>query len=214
MLQEEEDSSSQEQAIISGSREENDLLGSYTDIEVSISSDGVQSKIRLPLAENQRCSSDPSEFTDDREYFSIGEQSNPYAAKGNKKTGIYEVEEVSNESDHDESSDSGLPKTPARFSPTSEHQPTAAVAASMQQSATTGTNEVVPVVKPADQEILPSEGDERMPTQEIVDYNLETEHNDPIELTEEDADQMGPQTAGTEIQCMVSDVQARYNEIQ
>ena len=95
---------------------ENDFLESFTDIEVSISSEATGKKIRLPLSDSNTLESDISEITDDREHFSIGEQSNPYAAKCSHRTGIYEVEEVSNESDNDDSEELA-PITPAQFNP-------------------------------------------------------------------------------------------------
>ena len=109
----EETTTSNDQAIVS-SKDINALIESYTDIEVSMSSDTnpyQKRKISLPLSEQLRCESDISEVDDHTvEYPSIGEQSNPYAAKSAyKKTGIYEVEEASNESDH---SDGNSPKTP------------------------------------------------------------------------------------------------------
>ena len=95
---------------------ENDFLESFTDIEVSMSSEAAGKKIRLPLSDSNTLESDISEITDDREHFSIGEQSNPYAAKCSHRTGIYEVEEVSNESDNDDSEELA-PITPAQFNP-------------------------------------------------------------------------------------------------
>ena len=95
---------------------ENDFLESFTDIEVSMSSEAAGKKIRLPLSDSNTLESDISEITDDREHFSIGEQSNPYAAKCSHRTGIYEVEEVSNESDNDDSEEIA-PITPAQFNP-------------------------------------------------------------------------------------------------
>ena len=95
---------------------ENEFLESFTDIEVSMSSDTAGKKIRLPLTDSNTLDSDFSEVTDEREHFSIGEQSNPYAAKCSHRTGIYEVEEVSNESDNDDS-DEIPPVTPAQFNP-------------------------------------------------------------------------------------------------
>ena len=100
------------------SQVENEFLESFTDIEVSMSSDAAGKKlsIRLPLSDSNTLESDFSEITDDREHFSIGEQSNPYAAKCSHRTGIYEVEEVSNESDNDDSEELA-PITPAQFNP-------------------------------------------------------------------------------------------------
>ena len=95
---------------------ENDFLESFTDIEVSMSSEAAGKKIRLPLSDSNTLESDVSEITDDREHFSIGEQSNPYAAKCSHRTGIYKVEEVSNESDNDDSEELA-PITPAQFNP-------------------------------------------------------------------------------------------------
>ena len=95
---------------------ENEFLESFTDIEVSMSSEAASKKIRLPLSDSNTLESDFSEVTDDREHFSIGEQSNPYAAKCSHRTGIYEVEEVSNESDNDDSEELA-PITPAQFNP-------------------------------------------------------------------------------------------------
>lgn len=95
---------------------ENEFLESFTDIEVSMSSEAAGKKIRLPLSDSNTLESDFSEVTDDREHFSVGEQSNPYAAKCSHRTGIYEVEEVSNESDNDDSEELA-PITPAQFNP-------------------------------------------------------------------------------------------------
>ena len=105
------------------SQVENEFLESFTDIEVSMSSDAAGKKlsIRLPLSDSNTLESDFSEITDDREHFSIGEQSNPYAAKCSHRTGIYEVEEVSNESDNDDSEELA-PITPAQFNPVHKNQ--------------------------------------------------------------------------------------------
>ena len=100
---------------------ENEFLESFTDIEVSMSSEAAGKKIRLPLSDSNTLESDFSEVTDDREHFSVGEQSNPYAAKCSHRTGIYEVEEVSNESDNDDSEELA-PITPAQFNPVHKNQ--------------------------------------------------------------------------------------------
>ena len=100
---------------------ENEFLESFTDIEVSMSSEAAGKKIRLPLSDSNTIESDFSEVTDDREHFSVGEQSNPYAAKCSHRTGIYEVEEVSNESDNDDSEELA-PITPAQFNPVHKNQ--------------------------------------------------------------------------------------------
>ena len=81
-----------------------------------MNSDAASKRIRLPITDSNTLDSDISEVTDEREHFSIGEQSNPYAAKCSYKTGIYEVEEVSNESDNDDSEELA-PITPAQFNP-------------------------------------------------------------------------------------------------
>ena len=53
---------------------ENDFLESFTDIEVSMSSEAAGKKIRLPLSDSNTLESDISEITDDREHFSIIKQ--------------------------------------------------------------------------------------------------------------------------------------------
>ena len=77
----------------------------------------------------------------------------------------------------------------------------------------TGINKILPVAKPIGTEI-PSVGQviERMSDPEI-DYNLETEHNDPIELTEEDQVEDSAEPTSKQQQDIVSNVEARYNDI-
>ena len=86
-----------------------------------MNSDAAGKRIKLPITDSNTLESDISEVTDEREHFSIGEQSNPYAAKCSYKTGMYEVKEVSNESDNDESEELA-PITPAQFNPIPKNQ--------------------------------------------------------------------------------------------